>query len=251
MRASSRQPPATTDPPGKPPAKSLPCKGLRSRAPPAAEKARRSRCSGRRAQACFSARSAMWAPQTGRWMRRKAQTEGGIAALPRRYPANPGSALPRVRRGRCLHRPANPAMPQGPERYWQDKAPHPSVGWRRQLPLQGSLLGENRLQSLPCKGRCPQRGRRGALPPCLAGILQNPAGPCPASVGDDACIVPQTQRCCKPQAAGENARPTKPLQAGSNTKSGSPLPRPAGGPMKSSAPTQGCAFQRKQFAGQP
>ena len=39
-------------------------------------------------------------------------------------------------------------MPQGPERYRQDKAQHPSVGWRRQLPLQGSLLGENRLQSL-------------------------------------------------------------------------------------------------------
>ena len=27
----------------------------------------------------------------------------------------------------------------GPEGYWQGKAPHPSVGWRRQLPLQGSL----------------------------------------------------------------------------------------------------------------
>ena len=43
----------------------LPCKGLRSRAPPAAEKARRSRCSGRRMQACFSMRRVMRAPQTG------------------------------------------------------------------------------------------------------------------------------------------------------------------------------------------
>ena len=93
---------------------SLPCKGLRSRAPPAADTARRSRCSGRRAQACFSARRAMWAPQTGRWMHRKAQTEGCIAALLHRYPKKPGRALPRVRRGRCLHRPANPALPQTP-----------------------------------------------------------------------------------------------------------------------------------------
>ena len=47
-------------PPGR-----LPCKGLRSRAPPAADTARRSRCSGRRTQVCFSTRSAMRAPQTG------------------------------------------------------------------------------------------------------------------------------------------------------------------------------------------
>ena len=108
----------------------------------------------------------------------------------------------------------------------------------RQPPATTDPPGKPPAKSLPCKGRCPQRGRRGALPPCLAGILQTPAGPCPASVGDDARIVPETLRCRKPQAAGENARPTKPLQAGSNTKSGSPLPRPAGGPMKSSAPTQ-------------
>ena len=43
----------------------LPWKGLRSRAPPAAEKARRSRCSGRRMQACFSMRRMMRVPQTG------------------------------------------------------------------------------------------------------------------------------------------------------------------------------------------
>ena len=86
--------PLTGEPSGWRSPQSLPCKGLRSRAPPAAEKARRSRCSGRRAQACFSARRAMRAPQTGRWMRRKAQTEGCIAALPHRYPAKPGRTLP-------------------------------------------------------------------------------------------------------------------------------------------------------------
>ena len=85
--------PLTGEPSGQQFSQSLPCKGLRSRAPPAAEKARRSRCSGRRTQVCFSARSAMRAPQTGRWMRRKAQTEGCIAALRRRYPAKPGRAL--------------------------------------------------------------------------------------------------------------------------------------------------------------
>ena len=115
-------------------------------------------------------------PCKGRWMRRKAQTEGCIAALTHRYPSNPGRALPRVRRGRCLHRPANPAMPQGPERYWQDKAQHPSVGWRRQLPLQGSLLGENRLQSLPCKGRWMRR--KAQTEGCIAALPRRyPAKP--------------------------------------------------------------------------
>ena len=123
---------------------------------------------------------------------------------------------------------------------------YPAIGWLGLILAAGVLL-----RRLPPKASPARRRRRGALPLCPAGILQTPAGPCPASVGDDARIVPQTLRCRKHQAAGENARPTKPLQAGSNTKSGSPLPRPAGGPMKSSAPTQGCAFQRKQFAGQP
>ena len=100
---------------GRQPIDSLPCKGLRSRAPPAAEKARRSRCSGRRAQACFSARRAMRVPQTGRWLRRKAQTEGCIAALRPKYPTRPGRALPCPRRGRCSHRPGNPAVAQGPQ----------------------------------------------------------------------------------------------------------------------------------------
>ena len=102
----------------------LPCKGLRSRAPPAADTARRSRCSGRRAQACFSARRAMRAPQTGRWMRRKAQTEGCIAALRRRYPAKLARNLPHIRRGRCLHRPGNLAMPQCPRRRAKSPALH-------------------------------------------------------------------------------------------------------------------------------
>ncbi len=53
-------------------------------------------------------------PCKGRWMRRKAQTEGCIAGWRRRYPARPGRALPCLRRGRCSHRPGNPAVAGGP-----------------------------------------------------------------------------------------------------------------------------------------
>ena len=131
---------------------SLPRKGLRSRAPPAADTARRSRCSGRRTQVCFSARSAMRAPQTGRWMRRKAQTEGCIAAWRRKYPAKPGRALPRIRRGRCSHRPATPAIPQTPS------------GGRNRPPYKAAGSGRQRTNvshpPSPPAGRCNHRPLR-------------------------------------------------------------------------------------------
>ena len=78
-------------------------------------------------------------------------------------------------------------------------------------PYRGSFIGGSPPKASPARGGgcAARRRRRGALPPCPTGILQNPAGPCPASVGDDACIVPEppaTHR--KPQAAGEIARPT-------------------------------------------
>ena len=69
------------------------------------------------------------------------------------------------------------------------------------------------LQRVRCGHRKPDGGcaarrrRRGALPPCPTGIPQTPAGPCPASVGDDAGIVLQTLQYRRPQAAGEIARP--------------------------------------------
>ena len=149
-----------------------------------------------------------------------------------------------LRRGGGAPRPSSPAMPDapgpaarlpcivgraftpageacgGPEGYSQGKMLHPSVGWRRQLPLQGSLPGggspqkaspargcglERRLRrrkrdgagltvaerkcasarAVRCGHRKPDGGcavrrrRRGALPLCPTGILQNPAGPCP------------------------------------------------------------------------
>ena len=52
-------------------------------------------------------------PRKGRWMRRKAQTEGGVAGWRWRYPARSGRRLPRIRRGRCWHRPANLAAAPG------------------------------------------------------------------------------------------------------------------------------------------
>ena len=130
---------------GKPPPGRLPCKGLRSRAPPAADTARRSRCGGRRTRVCFSARSAMRAPQTGGWMRRKAQPEGCIAALQRRYPAKLARNLPYIRRGRCLHRPANPAIPQ------------PPGGGRNRPPY--IVAGTGRRQMNACCPSSPPAGR--------------------------------------------------------------------------------------------
>ncbi len=129
---------------GKPPPGRLPCKGLRSRAPPAADTARRSRCSGRRMQARFSVRRMMRIPQTGNGVSRlrgaapcPANTLPGCLKPPRpcgaaltqnhsapfatlpggrsRPPYNitytcngAGSgSLPPLRRGRCSHRPAD------------------------------------------------------------------------------------------------------------------------------------------------
>src|SRR5699024_5523194 len=63
---------------------------------------------------------------------------------------------------------------------------------------------------------------RRALPPCPTGIPQTPAGPCPASVGDDARIVLQTLQCRRPQAAGENARPTLRPGTGDNAEEAAP-----------------------------
>ena len=67
-------------------------------------------------------------------------------------------------------------------------------------------------------GCAARRRRRGALPVSGKNILQGPAGPCPAPVGDDARIVPETLRWRKGPAAGEIARPTKPPRAGSNAQ---------------------------------
>ena len=225
-------------------------------------------------------------------MRRRAQTEGCIAGLRQKYPARPGRPLPCLRRGRCLHRPGNLAMPQDPRR--RAKSPALHCGQEREAirkrqpfakpaggpmqvaaPMQAAVAGRRaagcrsqsrRPYALHCRAgvharwgglgrgdavvlrkrrtarpgrseanregigkvmcRTPQsadadsspyrgafraaapskaspargggcaarRRRRGALPVSGKNILQGPAGPCPASVRDDACIVPETLR---------------------------------------------------------
>ena len=79
----------------------------------------------------------------------------------------------------------------------------------------------------PDGGCAARRRRRGALPPCVGGILQRPPGPCPASVGGDACIVPQRpndtarpQRRARTPALQYGRKPCGPMQASA----------PAGGP---------------------
>ena len=94
---------------------------------------------------------------------------------------------------------------------------------RRKRDGAGTAVAEHKRASaraVRCGHRKPdgvcaaRRRRRGALPGGGGNILQSLAGPCPVSVGDDACIVPETLRCRKPQAAGEIARPTRHPQAG-------------------------------------
>ena len=80
---------------------------------------------------------------------------GALPLLPHRYPANPGSALPCIRRGRCLHRPANPAISQ-PPCGGRDRPPYIAAGseWQR---ISTSLPPG------PPEGRCKHRPpRRGA-----------------------------------------------------------------------------------------
>ena len=125
---------------GRQPIDSLPCKGLRSRAPPAAEKAVSHAANGRHS---FYYR--MFGDR-----KHKTALRSPLRSLPLRGNAAVAEhKRASARSVRCGHR-----KPDG--------------------------------------GCAARRRRRGALPPCLAGILQNPAGPCPASVGDDACIVPET-----------------------------------------------------------
>ena len=98
------------------PPKRLPCKGLRSRAPPAADTARRSRCSGRRMQACFSMRRMMRIPQTG----------NGVSRLRGAAPC-PANTLP----GRPLppRRARTPALQYNVHGQWsKERQPAPCVG---------------------------------------------------------------------------------------------------------------------------
>ena len=108
----------------------------------------------------------MRVPQTGRWMRRKAQTEGGIAALRWRYPAKPGRALPCIRRGRCLHRPGNPVLLQTPSG-GRDRPPY-------KAPQAGGNTKSTSLPPGPSAGRCSHRPANPAISQTLGGGRDRP-----------------------------------------------------------------------------
>ena len=75
----------------------------------------------------------------------------GLAATHKRQPfARPAVRLPCIV-GRAFT-PAGGEPCARPEGYWQGREPHPSVGWRRQLPLQGSLPGGGPPKASPARG---------------------------------------------------------------------------------------------------
>ena len=93
-------------------------------------------------------------------------TEGCIAALRWRYPAKPGRALPCIRRGRCSHRPANPAISQTPCG-GRDRPPYIAAGseWQR---ISTSLPPG------PSAGRCSHRPGNLATPQTSCGGRDRP-----------------------------------------------------------------------------
>ena len=133
-------------------------------------------------------------------------------ANPRRRAKTP--ALQSRREWAATHKRRPSARPAGgpgasPEGYSQGKVPHPSVAWGDTSPCRGGFIGGSPPKASPARGGgcAARRRRRGALPVCGGNILQGSAGPCPASVGDDACIVPETLRCRKTPGGGRNRPP--------------------------------------------
>ncbi len=175
-------------------------------------------------------------PCKGRWMRRSAQTEGCIATLRRRYPATPGRALPYASVGDdagIVPEPCGGGRPQAAgenarrggrgRRPGKVLAGQGAASLRRltpTAPLAGEPSGRRLPKASPARGGgcAVRRRRRGALPVGGGDILQNSAGHCPASAGDDAGIIPEPCGGGRPQAAGENARPTLRPGAGGDTK---------------------------------
>ena len=141
-------------------------------------------------------------PCKGRWMRRKAQTEGCIAGLRRKYPARFGRTLPCLRRGRCLHRPGNLAMPQDPRR--RAKSPalhcgHKQVPARKRQPSARPAGGPMQA-SAPTKaasaGRaaaCRSQSRRPYALHCRAGVHARWGG-----LGRGDAVVLRKRRTARP-----------------------------------------------------
>ena len=103
-----------------------------------------------------------WLPCKGSWIRRKAQTEGCIAALWRKYPLKPGSALPPCFAG-CVAA----GRVRQPGRVLPRQGAAPLRRLRRRLPLQGRLPGRQRTKRLPCKGSWMRR--KAQTEGCIAG----------------------------------------------------------------------------------
>ena len=102
-------------------------------------------------------------------------TEGCIAGSRRGYPVKFGSTLPCIRRGRCWHRPANPAMPQCPRR--RAKSPALHCGRDRaatdERPLSVKHAGGPMRSSAPAQRRAAAcHPRRCCMPAlhCRAGV---------------------------------------------------------------------------------
>ena len=89
---------------------------------------------------------------------------------------------------------------------------HPSVGFASSSPCRGAFPNDSHPQSLPCKGRCRRRRRRGAAP-----------GP--------TNILPGRRKA----SGGRKRPPYNVRQAGSITGYDKPPHAPAQGPMISSA----------------
>ena len=121
-------------------------------------------------------------PCKGRWMRRKAQTEGCIAAWRWRYPAKPGRPLPSIRRGRCLHRPGNPAMPQSPLR----RAKSPALHCGRERAATDTRQPTARPANGPMKIIGPYAGVRR---PVSAGNRPTPGHRLPSPVPPPFCLA--------------------------------------------------------------
>ena len=148
-------------------------------------------------------------PCKGRWMRRKAQTEGCIAGLRQKYPARPGRTLPCLRRGRCLHRPGNPAVAQGP-RGGRNRPPYIAAGSGQQRTNASRPSGppEGRCKHRPLRrgaasaGRaaaCRSQSRRPYALHCRAGVHARRGG-----LGRGDAVVLRKRRTARPGRAAAN-----------------------------------------------
>ena len=122
-------------------------------------------------------------------------------------------------------------------------------GARLRSPLQGSLLGGNRLQSLPCKGRWMRRKgrRRGALPLSGGNIRQGPAEPCPVLRRGRCLHRPGNPAVAQGPRGGRNRPPYIAAASGQQRTNASHPPGPLAGRCKHRPLRRGAAGCRSRF----